>query len=217
MSFPMDEFQELMKARQSVYDLLRCFFLQEPTEALFQALQEENVLKNLAGYHSELDEGVHLLGEVISSPRVPQLVPDLFLEFTRLFVGPSAVPLYESVYRSQSGLMMQEETLAVRKKYMEAGLVVHPDRSFPDDHIGAELEFVFYLCQKAAEAKKAEELFPWLRMQQVFFQDHLNHWVPPLCDRVFQEADSPYFKGVAKMTKGFIAWDFEEFVSHFFD
>ncbi len=206
-----------MKARQSVYDLLRCFFLQEPTEALFQALQEENVLKNLAGYHPELDEGVHLLNQVISSPRVPELVSDLLLEFTRLFVGPSAVPLYESVYRSQSGLMMQEETLAVRKKYMEAGLVVHPDRSFPDDHIGAELEFVFYLCQKAAETQKMEELFPWLKLQQVFFQDHLNHWVPSLCDRLFREADSPYFKGVAKTTKGFIAWDFEEFVSHFFD
>ena len=213
----MDEFQELMKARQSVYDLLRCFFLQEPTEALFQALQEENILKNLAGYHPDLDEGVNLLGGIIFSPRVPQLVPALLLEFTRLFVGPSAVPLYESVYRSPSGLMMQEETLAVRKKYMEAGLLVHPDRSFPDDHIGAELEFVFYLCQKAAEAQKMEELFPWLKLQQVFFQDHLNHWVPPLCDRLFQEAGSPYFKGVAKMTKGFIAWDFEEFVSHFFD
>ena len=213
----MDEFQELMKARQSVYDLLRCFFLQEPTEALFQALQEENVLKNLAGYHPDLDEGVNLLGGIIFSARVPQLVPALLLEFTRLFVGPSAVPLYESVYRSPSGLMMQEETLAVRKKYMEAGLLVHPDRSFPDDHIGAELEFVFYLCQKAAEAQKMEELFPWLKLQEVFFQDHLNHWIPPLCDRLFQEADSPYFKGVAKMTKGFIAWDFEEFVSHFFD
>ena len=213
----MNELRELMKARQSVYDLLRCFFLQEPTEALVQALQEENVLKNLAGYHPELEEGVNLLGGVISSPRVAQMVPDLLSEFTRLFVGPSPIPLYESVYRSQSGLMMQEETLAVRKKYMEAGLVVHPDRSFPDDHIGAELEFVFYLCQKAGEAQKMEELFPWLKLQQVFFQDHLNQWVPSLCDRLYEEAGSPYFKGVAKMTKGFIAWDFEEFVAHFFD
>jgi TorA maturation chaperone TorD len=212
-----EEFQQLMKARQSVYDLLRCFFLQEPSEALFQALQEENVLKNLVGYHPELDEGVRLLNEVIASPRMAQMVPDLLLEFTRLFVGPAPVPLYESVYRSSSGLVMQEETLAVRKKYLEAGLVVRPERSFPDDHIGAELEFVFYLCQKASETEKVEELFPWLQRQQVFFQDHLNRWVPLLCDRVFQEAESPYFQGVAKMTKGFIAWDFEEFVSHFLD
>jgi TorA maturation chaperone TorD len=212
-----EEFQPLMKARQGVYDLLRYFFLQEPTEAFFQALREENVLKNLSGYHPELDEGVLLLGGVISSPGVQQLVPGLLVEFTHLFVGPSPVPLYESVYRSKNGLMMQGETLAVRKKYMEAGLVVHPDRSFPDDHIGAELEFVFYLCQKAAEVQKMEDLFPWLERQQAFFQDHLNHWVSPLCDRLFQEAESPYFKGIAKATKGFVAWDFEEIVSHFFD
>jgi TorA maturation chaperone TorD len=212
-----EEFQQLMKARQGVYDLLRCFFLQEPTEALFQALREEDVLKNLSGYHPELDEGVNLLIGIISTPHAPQWVPDLLQEFTRLFVGPSPLPLYESVYRSKSGLVMQEETLAVRKKYMEAGLVVHPDRSFPDDHIGAELEFVFYLCQKSAEVQKIEELFPWLKMQQAFFQDHLNHWVPPLCERLYQEAESPYFKGIAKTTKGFITWDFEEIVSHFFD
>ena len=213
----MDEFRELMKARQSAYDLLRCFFLQEPAEALFQALREEGVLKNLVGYHPELDEGVQLLDGVISSPLAARMVPDLLLEFTRLFAGPFPIPLYESVYRSESGLVMQEETLAVRKKYMEAGLVVHPDRSFPDDHIGAELEFIFYLCQKAAEADKAEDLFPWLKMQQDFFQEHLNQWIVPLCDRLFREAGSPYFKGIAKMTKGFIAWDFEEIVSHFFD
>jgi len=211
----MDEFHQLMKARQNVYDLLRCFFLQEPTEVFLQALKEEDVLKNLTGYHPDLDEGVRLLSGVISSPKMALLVPDLLLEFTRLFIGPSPIPLYESVYRSESGLVMQEETLAVRKKYMEAGLVVHPDRSFPDDHIGAELEFVFYLCQRAAEAKGAEQQEALLRMQQKFFQEHLIQWVTPLCDRLFEEAGSPYFKGVARMTNGFILWDFKEIVSHF--
>lgn len=213
----MDEFHQLMKARQSVYDLLRCFFLQEPTEVFLQALKEEDVLKNLAGYHPDLDEGVQLLSGVISSPKMALLVPDLLLEFTRLFIGPSPIPLYESVYRSESGLVMQEETLAVRKKYMEAGLVVHPDRSFPDDHIGAELEFVFYLCQRAAEAKGAEQQEALLRMQQKFLQEHLIQWVTPLCDRLFEEAGSPYFKGLARMTNGFILWDFKEIVSHFSD
>ena len=213
----MDEFHQLMKARQSVYDLLRCFFLQEPTEIFLQALKEENVIKNLVGYHPDLDEGVRLLNEVIASPEMAVLVPDLLLEFTRLFIGPSPVPLYESVYRSESRLVMQEETLAVRKKYLEAGLVVHPDRSFPDDHIGAELEFLFYLCQRTAEAKGPEQQEALLKMQQKFFQQHLVHWVTPLCDRLFEEAESPYFKGVAKMTKGFISWDFQEIVSHFFD
>jgi TorA maturation chaperone TorD len=213
----MDEFHQLMKARQNVYDLLRCFFLQEPTEVFLQALKEEDFLKDLAGYHPDLDEGVRLLSEVISSPQIALLVPDLLLEFTRLFIGPSPIPLYESVYRSESGLVMQEETLAVRKKYLQAGLVVHPDRSFPDDHIGAELEFVFYLCQRATETKEAEQQEALLRMQQKFFQEHLVHWVTPLCDRLFEGAGSSYFKGVAKTTQGFISWDFKEIASHFSD
>jgi TorA maturation chaperone TorD len=208
----MDEFHQLMKARQNVYDLLRCFFLQEPTEVFLQALKEEDFLKDLAGYHPDLDEGVRLLSEVISSPQIALLVPDLLLEFTRLFIGPSPIPLYESVYRSESGLVMQEETLAVRKKYLQAGLVVHPDRSFPDDHIGAELEFVFYLCQRATETKEAEQQEALLRMQQ-----HLVHWVTPLCARLFEGAGSSYFKGVAKTTQGFISWDFKEIASHFSD
>jgi TorA maturation chaperone TorD len=212
-----DELKELMKARRCVYDLLRCFFLQEPSETFLKALGEEDLLKDLTGYHPELDEGVRLLQEIISSPNMTRLVPDLLLEFTRLFIGPNPLPLYESVYRSESGLVMQEETLAVRKKYREAGMMVHPDRSFPDDHIGAELEFIFYLCQRAAETDGNQERETWLRRQQEFFQEHLLRWIAPLCDHLFQEAKSPYFKGVAKMSKGFISWDFEQIVSHFFD
>jgi len=212
-----DEFQQLMKARQNVYDLLRCFFLQEPTEEFFNALKEENFLKDLHGYHPELDEGVALLSAVVSSPTANSPVSDLRLEFTRLFIGPSPVPLYESVYRSESGLLMQEETLAVRRKYMEAGLVVNPKESLPDDHIGTELEFIFYLCQKATQAEEGEAREILLRIQQEFFREHLVLWVSSLGDRLFQEAQSQYFKGVAKTTKGFVNWDYQEIVSHFFD
>ena len=212
-----DEFQQLMKARQNVYDLLRCFFLQEPSEDFFKALKEEGLLKTLRGYHPDLDEGVELLSAALSSLTVNPPVPDLLLEFTRLFIGPSPVPLFESVYRSESGLIMQEETLAVRKKYMEAGLIVNPKESLPDDHIGTELEFIFYLCQKATQAEDGEAREALLRMQQDFFREHLVLWVSPLCDRLFQEAQSRYFKGVARMTKGFVNWDYREIVSHFFD
>jgi putative dimethyl sulfoxide reductase chaperone len=212
-----DEFQQLMKARQNVYDLLRCFFLQEPSEDFLKVLKEEDFLKDLRGYHPELDEGVDLLSAVISLPTANSPLSDLRLEFTRLFIGPSPVPLYESVYRSQSGLLMQEETLAVRKKYMEAGLVVNPKESLPDDHIGTELEFIFYLCQKAMQAEEGEAREVLLRIQQDFFREHLVLWVSSLGDRLFEEAQSPYFKGVARTTKGFVNWDYQEIVSHFFD
>jgi putative dimethyl sulfoxide reductase chaperone len=212
-----DEFPLLMKARQNVYDLLRCFFLQEPAQSFLMELKKENLLHRLIGYHPELDEGVDLIDSVISSDKMANFVPGLLLEFTRLFIGPTPIPLYESIYRSPSGLLMQEETLAVRKKYMEAGLVVHPGKSFPEDHIGAELEFVFYLCQEAAQVEDAEMRDSLMKMQYCFFREHLVAWISPLCDRLYQETDSAYFKGVAKVTKGFIHWDYQEIVSHFGD
>ena len=208
----IEEFKLLMKARQNVYDLLRCFFLQEPTEQFLIALKEENIINNLKGYSKDLDEGVELLSSALSSPDPGSLASALVEEFTRLFVGPLPIPLYESIYRSESGLVMQEQTSAVRQKFVQAGLLIHPDSSFPEDHIGAELEFIFYLCQKAVQADQDEARTSFLDLQKEFLREHLSLWIVPFCDRLFSAARSSYFKGVAKMTKGFIRWDFEELV-----
>ena len=211
-----DEFRQMMKARRNVYDLLRCFFLQEPAEGFLQALKEEDFFESLRGYDPELDEGIDLVTKVLSSPGMSLGVPELVQEYTRLFIGPRPVPLSESVYRSASGLIMQEETLAVRHKYQESGLVIHPEQPFPDDHIGAELEFIFYLCQKATQAEEPEQKDILLKKQQDFFREHLILWISPLCDRLLEETRSAYFKGVAKITKGFIRWDYEKIDSQFF-
>jgi len=210
-----EEFKLFMKARQNVYDLLRCFFLQEPTEPFLAALKEENILKDLMGYNQELDKGVELVSSALSPSDLGSLASVLEEEFTRLFVGPLPIPLYESVYRSESGLVMQKETLTVRQKYMDAGLFIHPDSSFSEDHIGAEIEFIYYLCQKTAQTDEEEAQKSYFLRQQEFLRDHLSVWVGPLCERLFAAAHTSYFQGVAKMTKGFIAWDFEEVVSNF--
>jgi len=210
-----EEFKLLMKARQNVYDLLRCFFLQAPEEKFLAAFKEENILNNLRGFSKDLDEGVELIASALSSPDLAELSSSLAEEFTRLFVGPLPIPLCESVYRSESGLLNQEETAVVRRKFMGAGLLIHPDSSFPADHLGAELEFLFFLCQKAALSEKEADRKTFSRLQQEFLRDHLSVWIAPLCDRLFSAARSSYFQGVAKMTKGFITWDFEEVASNF--
>ncbi len=210
-----EEFTLLMKARQNVYNLLRCFFLQEPTKDFLAALKEENILKNLRGFDEDLDEGVELIASALSSPDLAELSSLLAEEFTRLFVGPLPIPLYESVYRSESGLVNQAETAAVRRKYQEAGLLIHPDSTFPEDHLGAELEFLYFLCQQAAQSETEAAQKTFSRLQQEFLRDHLSVWISPFCDRLFSSARSSYFRGVAKMARGFITWDFEEVASNF--
>ncbi len=46
---------------------------------------------------------------------------------------------------------MTEETIDVRKRYLEAGMAVKELYSIPDDHIGIELEFIYYLTQRIIE------------------------------------------------------------------
>lgn len=210
-----DEYQQLMSARQNVYDLLRCFYLQQPAADFLEALREINFFPALSGYHPILDKGLDLLRQTILAASPTHLASSLIPEYTRLFIGPRPIPLYESVYRSPRGLLNQEETLAVRNLYLEAGLFVQPTSSLPEDHIGTELEFVFFLCQRAAQSKEKKEQEFWAEIQYRFFRDHLRHWINPFCDRLFQETTAPYYQAVSLMTKGFVDWDYQEIVSHF--
>ncbi len=210
-----DEYQQLMRARQNVYDLLRCFYLQEPTANFLEALREINFFPALTGYHPLLDKGLELLQRTIWAGTPAHLASSLIPEYTRLFIGPQPIPLYESVYRSVNGLLNQEETQAVRNFYQEAGLLVHPKSSLPEDHIGTELEFIFFLCQRAAQARDKKEQDFWAEIQYRFFREHLINWITPFCDRLFQEASLPYYQGISLITKGFVIWDYQEIVAHF--
>jgi TorA maturation chaperone TorD len=64
-----------------------------------------------------------------------------------------------------------------------------------------------------AEEKEAQDTL--FRFQQEFLRDHLSVWVGPFCDRLFSAARSSYFQGAAKMTKGFVSWDFEELMADY--
>jgi TorA maturation chaperone TorD len=210
-----DEYQQLMRARQNVYDLLRCFYLQEPSANFLEALREIDFFPALSGYHPILDKGLDLLRQTIFADPPTHLASALIPEYTRLFIGPQPIPLYESVYRSPSGLLNQEQTLAVRKFYQEAGLFLPPASCIFEDHIGTELEFIFFLCQRAAQAQEKKEQEFWAEIQYRFFRDHLRHWINPFCDRLFRETTAPYYQAVSLMTKGFVDWDYQEIVSHF--
>ncbi len=83
-----DEYQQLMRARQNVYDLLRCFYLQEPTANFLEALREIDLFSPLSGYHLILDKGLDLLRQTIFAVSPTYLASALIPEYTRLFIGP---------------------------------------------------------------------------------------------------------------------------------
>ena len=108
---------------------------------------------------------------------------ELAAEFTRLIVGPARSPAvpYASFYLSPSQLVMTEETLAVRRKYVEAGVARRSDVRIPDDHLGLELDFL-YLIEREIALAQARGDVAGARAAGVrradFVGGHLARWVP---------------------------------------
>jgi TorA maturation chaperone TorD len=108
---------------------------------------------------------------------------ELAAEFTRLTVGPAQTPAvpYASFYLSPSRLVMTEETLAVRRRYVDAGVARRGDVRIPDDHIGIELDFLYFLERDAAlaQADGDDATAQAARGRRAdFVRGHLSQWVP---------------------------------------
>ncbi|WP_237715540.1 MULTISPECIES: TorD/DmsD family molecular chaperone [Pelosinus] len=118
-----------------------------------------------------------------------QLDEAALFDYNRLFVGPGkllASP-YESAYRNAQGLVMQEETIAVRQFYLQAGIEVSNKNAIPDDHLGLEFEFICYLLSREGERLQADDSSTanhYAALYQEFCQQHILSWVYQHCDDI---------------------------------
>jgi TorA maturation chaperone TorD len=132
---------------------------------------------------------------------------DIF-EFNRLFIGPGKLPAppYEGAYRNQNGLIMQQETLDVRRYYERAGLAVKQKNCIPDDKLELELEFVCYLLSQAGKRnrlRRGEYNSSFLGMYRDFYVVHLSTWVEKHCQAVITHASTGICHGMALIMLSF--------------
>jgi TorA maturation chaperone TorD len=130
-------------------------------------------------------------------------------EYNKLFVGPGkllASP-FESSYRNKSGLVMQEETLAVRNFYKKIGVEVKEKNSMPDDHLFLELEFICYLLAQAAKQVENGHIASsneYLMLYQLFFVLHIKPWLHEHCKDVLYHGVNPFCRGMAEILEQFL-------------
>ncbi|AFQ46231.1 TorD/DmsD family molecular chaperone [Desulfosporosinus meridiei] len=150
----------------------------------------------------EMESAVKILEEYLNSS--PEVYQALTYEFNRLFVGPAApkAPPYESVYRSAEGLVMQEQTLAVRKMYLREGLHSQEQGHEPDDFIGTELEFMAYLLSRALSSEQEQNLSGvqyYLELHQEFCSKHMEQWVEAFAQAIGKSTDYPLYTALSKI------------------
>ena len=195
--------EEFFVERLKIYDLLRHLYMSHPTQDVLKSL------KQLSSEDDDINQGLILLKGVSVND-----LTELELEFTKLFVGPGKVPAppYESYYTSEKKLLMQESTVAVRRKYLKAGLAMKRPYSIPDDHLVSEFEFMYYLCNKSYQifiGRKQEKAINFLQMQEEFLEQHLSIWVPDFCKNIINSTNNNFFKGLAFFTSAYIKKDLQ--------
>jgi TorA maturation chaperone TorD len=200
---------EMATARANVYGLLADVFREEPSEALLSKLGGPEFSGALQALNLSLDG-------VFGNTSRAQLIEDLALEFTRLFIGPgSHISPHESMHREarfgEQKSLWNAQTVEVKKFMAAAGLKVDDSFSGMPDHLCAEFEFMQQLLLKEAEAWTDEEhglganIF---KIEKRFYEEHLSLWVPNFCDRIIEATGHPFYKQFSEVTKGFI--DFEK-------
>ena len=160
-------------------------------------------MDSFLGEHPLIIQGLDLLHEVQGEDSTA-----FRYDFNRLFVGPGKLlaPPYESAYLNQDGLVMQEETLSVRKYYRTAGLEISALGREPDDHIVFQLEFICYLLSQEAQALNGveDDHINYLELYRKFFAEHLMIWVPKHTRDVQVHSQTSACKAMGLLLEGFL-------------
>lgn len=184
----------------SIYRLISAYYLQGIHHISVEQVSE---------IQNGIDGGIPLVEEAC------QIVTDSLLadqdtlmfatfDYNRLFIGPDKVlvPLYESAYRSSRRLLMQEQTLQVRKFYQQMGIENKQEGSLPDDHLGLELEFICYLLHQMLQSQEQSAMF-YDRYCE-FMTEHVLQWAITHTEQVMMHSRTPLCKEMAMMLKGIL-------------
>lgn len=138
---------------------------------------------------------------------------DLQVEHTCLFItafNKIFCPPYESIYKDGGRRLMGESTIAVKKFYKKFRLAI--SRQFKDlpDHIGAELEFMYFLSlneSKFVLNGRNQERNLCIKYEKEFLRDHLISWVPDFVKCLEKTSNSIFFIRLSRFVRDFILED----------
>ncbi len=202
------------QARGAMYRLLsRCFYA--PTPELVEDLDHGPSAPLLQNLLAGLEVGTR---EEMLAPEANGVADGVSLqgvlsdEYMRLFEGPGHMEVapYESVHRKdvsdlERGLVMGRATLDARHRYAESGLGMAKDYTDLPDHVAVELEFMYYLCAREAEAGGSQADGPYAKAQKEFLREHFLKWLPQFCDKVERASRVRFYRDLAQVTSAYIA------------
>ena len=186
-------------ARAEIYGLLSLLFYAPPSEALLGQLQVAVTEAPDAG--AFLEEPWR---ELVASARslTQAQIAD---EYNRLFggVGKPEVYLFGSHYLS--GFLNEKPLVRLRDDLAELGLGRSEDMSETEDHVAYVFEVMRFLIAGDDVAVSN------LTRQQAFFTQHVQSWLPALCQVLQSQPRAVFYARVAAFTEAFVGVESQGF------
>jgi TorA maturation chaperone TorD len=196
--------------RSDIYGLLATVYGQEITSNLLGQIKTPQFL----GALSVLE--VEGIDDLVQKPEA-ELLEDLAVEYTRLFLGPGKhISPHESVHHQreggQWGKLWGASTVEVKRFIEATGLSYNEEFKGLPDHISVEFEFMQQLTLREEKAWKEDpgQTQSCRQVEKKFIEEHLICWVPSFCEKVIEETESPFYHAIATLTLSFIELEIDE-------
>ena len=199
---PTDDFETLAARADLARLLAACFYEPGPEFA------EEKLFESMAAAAARIDPA---LAEQVRRTAAAFAAEDhqvLLVDYTRLFLGPADAPArpYGSIWLEARQGLMQDSTMALLDLYADGGFEM--DESFRDlpDHVAAELEFLYLLLFRRAEAIRsgdADQGRKYSLLQRRLLDEHLGRWAEPFTKAMEEGAQTAFYRELAGTTRSF--------------
>ncbi len=202
---------ESMQAASVLMGLCSRLFYGSLSEEDFMVLKEQADLLREEPFVSVAPGAATAMADILEAAHTPEEIDALYHElkqdYTYLFYQTTLSKLspFESVWRTDDQTLFGPTTLEVRAAYKDAGFELAADTSQPDDHIGAELDFLGRLFARAAQDPDSGQARRDIEAARVFTSDHLLVFSPYYLKDFIEAANTPFYKAAGQLAQESIA------------
>jgi len=231
-STPEDDHQRL-RFREAMYAFLATVYLQPISEKFLQQVSEKSFLIELSDlFQSEAFDKLKCYLSSLTQESLVEEVKLLKREFMSLFAVPTGryVAPFEDIYLGKNqngqihrGPLLGVRAIAVKRLYREAGAQMDNLRKELPNHVGVELSFMRFLCERQAHTfvVKSEDAYSTMdsnefsqwevyRAYQIrFLSEHLNHWFPLLNEEIQEKSNQVFYRTISNLTQEYLAHDLD--------
>lgn len=185
-----------------LYGLLARVFRCEPTLELLEIVRSSS-------FQDALGASATALSESLLKRSQEEVIHELSVEFTRLFLGPGRhISPHESVQLDGgNGPLWGEATVAVQRFIEKAGFKLSEHAIHPPDHISVALDFLSHLARLESESwskKDLQAVENTLNWQASFYSQHIGKWFSLFCHTILENQPVAFYRTFSEILSQFL-------------